>query len=127
MGVSVLLVEHDMDFVMGITDRLVVMEFGSKIAEGLPTEIQTTRPCWPLTSEASNEHDNTSVVLSTNGLSARYGKVEALRNANIQVRGANRHRDWPQWCRQIDPKLNSIMGVLPAPGHAEGQNSVPRP
>ena len=39
-GMSVLLVEHDMDFVMGITDRLVVMEFGSKIAEGLPTEIQ---------------------------------------------------------------------------------------
>ncbi|NML26027.1 branched-chain amino acid ABC transporter ATP-binding protein/permease [Zoogloea dura] len=39
-GMSVLLVEHDMDFVMGLTDRLVVMEFGSKIAEGLPTEIQ---------------------------------------------------------------------------------------
>lgn len=39
-GMSVLLVEHDMDFVMGLTDRLVVMEFGSKIAEGLPVEIQ---------------------------------------------------------------------------------------
>ncbi|MBL8471588.1 MAG: branched-chain amino acid ABC transporter ATP-binding protein/permease [Rhodocyclaceae bacterium] len=39
-GMSVLLVEHDMDFVMGLTDRLVVMEFGSKIAEGLPAEIQ---------------------------------------------------------------------------------------
>ena len=42
-GMSVLLVEHDMDFVMGITDRLVVMEFGSKIAEGLPTEIQNNK------------------------------------------------------------------------------------
>ena len=40
-GMSVLLVEHDMDFVMGLTDRLVVMEFGSKIAEGLPAEIQS--------------------------------------------------------------------------------------
>jgi len=39
-GMAVLLVEHDMDFVMGLTDRLVVMEFGSKIAEGLPAEIQ---------------------------------------------------------------------------------------
>ena len=39
-GMSVLLVEHDMDFVMNLTDRLVVMEFGSKIAEGLPVEIQ---------------------------------------------------------------------------------------
>ncbi|MDF6946462.1 ATP-binding cassette domain-containing protein, partial [Escherichia coli] len=39
-GMSVLLVEHDMDFVMNLTDRLVVMEFGTKIAEGLPQEVQ---------------------------------------------------------------------------------------
>jgi branched-chain amino acid transport system permease protein len=29
-----------MDFVMGLTDRLVVMDFGEKLAEGLPAEIQ---------------------------------------------------------------------------------------
>jgi len=40
-GMTILLVEHDMDFVMGLTDRLVVMEFGQKLAEGLPAEIQT--------------------------------------------------------------------------------------
>ncbi|WP_230414261.1 branched-chain amino acid ABC transporter ATP-binding protein/permease [Collimonas silvisoli] len=39
-GMSILLVEHDMDFVMNLTDHLVVMEFGSKIAQGLPAEIQ---------------------------------------------------------------------------------------
>ncbi len=39
-GMSILLVEHDMDFVMNLTERLVVMEFGSKIAEGLPAEVQ---------------------------------------------------------------------------------------
>jgi branched-chain amino acid transport system permease protein len=39
-GMTVLLVEHDMDFVMGLTDRLVVMDFGVKLAEGLPSEIQ---------------------------------------------------------------------------------------
>ena len=39
-GVSVLLVEHDMDFVMGLTDRLVVMNFGSELAQGRPAEIQ---------------------------------------------------------------------------------------
>ena len=39
-GVAILLVEHDMDFVMGLVDRIVVMEFGQKIAEGLPEEIQ---------------------------------------------------------------------------------------
>jgi branched-chain amino acid transport system permease protein len=39
-GMAVLLVEHDMDFVMGLADRVVVMEFGEKIAEGLPEEVQ---------------------------------------------------------------------------------------
>ena len=39
-GMTILLVEHDMDFVMGLTDRLVVMDFGEKLAEGLPAEIQ---------------------------------------------------------------------------------------
>jgi branched-chain amino acid transport system permease protein len=39
-GMTVLLVEHDMEFVMGVTDRLVVMDFGVKLAEGLPADIQ---------------------------------------------------------------------------------------
>jgi branched-chain amino acid transport system permease protein len=39
-GMSILLVEHDMDFVMGLTHRLVVMDFGQKLAEGLPADIQ---------------------------------------------------------------------------------------
>jgi branched-chain amino acid transport system permease protein len=39
-GMSLLLVEHDMDFVMNLTDHLVVMDFGTKIAEGKPEEIQ---------------------------------------------------------------------------------------
>ncbi|MGA4288301.1 ABC transporter permease subunit [Ralstonia pseudosolanacearum] len=39
-GMSVLLVEHDMDFVMNLTDRLVVMEFGTRIAEGVPQDVQ---------------------------------------------------------------------------------------
>ena len=39
-GMAVLIVEHDMDFVMNLVDRVVVMEFGEKIAEGLPEEVQ---------------------------------------------------------------------------------------
>ncbi|HXH79156.1 ABC transporter ATP-binding protein [Nocardioides sp.] len=38
-GQTVLLIEHDMKLVMGVTDRLVVLEFGQKIAEGLPEEV----------------------------------------------------------------------------------------
>jgi len=39
-GMSILLVEHDMDFVMNLTDHLVVMDFGTKLAEGLPADVQ---------------------------------------------------------------------------------------
>jgi len=39
-GLSILLVEHDMDFVMGLVDRVYVMDFGQKIAEGLPEQVQ---------------------------------------------------------------------------------------
>jgi branched-chain amino acid transport system ATP-binding protein len=39
-GYTVLLIEHDMKLVMGVTDRIVVLEFGKKIADGLPKAIR---------------------------------------------------------------------------------------
>ena len=41
-GLSILIVEHDMDLVMGLVDRIVVMEFGTKLIEGTPDVVQAS-------------------------------------------------------------------------------------
>ncbi len=42
-GLAILVVEHDMSFVMGVCDRVVVLDFGRAIGEGTPTEVQSDR------------------------------------------------------------------------------------
>ena len=42
-GITVLLVEHVMELVMAVTDRILVLNFGKEIAHGLPQEIQTNQ------------------------------------------------------------------------------------
>ncbi len=42
-GVTILLIEHDVKLVMGLCDRIAVLDYGKKIAEGLPAEVQRSQ------------------------------------------------------------------------------------
>jgi branched-chain amino acid transport system ATP-binding protein len=42
-GVTVLLIEHDMSFVMNVADRVAVLDFGRLIAQGTPAEVQKNK------------------------------------------------------------------------------------
>ena len=56
-GMAVLLVEHDMDFVMGVSQRITVLNFGSVLAEGTPQEISSNQAVIDAYIGASDDED----------------------------------------------------------------------
>ena len=93
-GMTVILVEHDMDLVMGVSNHVIVLDAGAKIAEGTPAQVAAD----PAVREAylgAGEHADRArarplapqqaPLLIVRGLSAGYGAATIVRDADLEV------------------------------------------
>ena len=81
-GITILLIEHVMELVMGVADRIAVLNFGQKIAEGSPAEIQAD----PLVQKSlSGRRRLDGRAARIQDLVTAYGKIEALKGVTLEV------------------------------------------
>jgi len=93
-GIAVVLIEHDMSLVMGTSDRVIVLDAGSKIAEGPPAEVaadaRVLKAYLGETKAAERGRKRTLVpqrapVISTEGLCSGYGEASVIREIDLAV------------------------------------------
>ncbi len=79
-GITVIMIEHVMQAIMKISDRIIVLDHGRKIAEGTPAEVAQTKR-----SSKSILGMKPMAMLDVDGLSASYGRVQVLWDVSFDV------------------------------------------
>ena len=118
-GISVLLVEHDMDFVMSLADRLVVLDFGTKIAEGVPADIQAGSG---RARSLSRRRVVTAPLLDVRDLCVSYGRAQVVHDVSIAVAAGALVTVIGSNGAGKTTLLNAIMGLV----EVEGPYRIPR-
>lgn len=93
-GLSILVIEHNMPFLMPLAQRIICLDHGVVIAEGTPAEIRAN----PLVIEATwarpRGRSMNTALLEIEGLAASYGQIEALRGVSLRVGAGEAWRWW---------------------------------
>ena len=102
-GLAILLVEHDMSFIMGVCSAIHVLDFGRKIASGTPEQVQGDEavraaylgedrepPATTLPANAEQPAERSAsgdVLLALEGIRAGYGIIDVIDDIRFEVRG----------------------------------------